>query len=368
MVLVVVLMAFAMQACDFCSWSWRDSVGAGETRSHQDLDMVPALPLSEHTGASDAKTLDPATPHTDTMPAVQHAPPAPAGMPPGGMARVHAEEFITVDPRSIAYLVVTGKAYHDSRLAWAVATWMRWVQPTELYAVTDAHIGGSWNGHEIVVPEACCDRIQSQKKWREGIVALARSAPASIEWVAVVDDDSFIVVPNVGRFLSEMDPNARRVYGHRCPVGIMCGPATIYPRFLIDELAAYLSPGSCEWWPENIMSDVILGEYLSQTLMKVEFLDSAEFSGRDPAFFASGGGRNPQGWDRAPSGRVINWHQFVSEQQFRLTFEVLRAAFGDSPTSWIKAPAPEGRAYSDTSHKVHMPPEVVSACTNEAHP
>ena len=157
----------------------------------------------------------------------------------------------------------------------------------------------------------------------------------------MVDDDSFIVVPNVGRFLAGVDPNARRVYGHRCPGGILCGPATLYPRFLFDELAAYLESGSCGWWPNNVMSDVILGEYLGKSLMEVEFVDSAEFSGRDPTVYAAGGGQG-KGWDRAPSGRVINWHQFTSEQQFRLTFEVLRAAFGDSTTSWIEAPPPNG--------------------------
>jgi hypothetical protein len=93
---------------------------------------------------------------------------------------------------------MTGEVYHATRLTTLLDTWGRWVPRRNLLIVSDKaepslgamEAPGTSDGYE-----------SSQTKWYYAVLMAGkklRSNPA-LEWVCVVDDDTFLFVPNLFR-------------------------------------------------------------------------------------------------------------------------------------------------------------------------
>ena len=146
-----------------------------------------------------------------------------------------------LDIHRLVVVVITGVEYHDSRLKALLETWGRWLPRERLVVISDVfddHLG------TIEAPNTLGGYEPSQKKWHHAVLAVANQTRNGIpaEWVCVVDDDTFLFVPNLLRLISTLDPADRAWYGEvcsqECHGPCVCGGAEwVAPMHLFLEIA-----------------------------------------------------------------------------------------------------------------------------------
>jgi hypothetical protein len=184
----------------------------------------------------------------------------------------------------------------------------------------------------FVAPQTSGGHGPSQRKWFYGVMEAARRIRNGLpsDFVVVADDDTFLVVPNLLRFLADKDSKQRAYWGQRCsPTNCHGGPcvcggggwAATAPLFL--ELAdAFSAHGS---WPlpccSDYNSDVSISMWMNQ-VAKTPLVDSAEFCSQPPGFYLA----DPLGVKDKPEGfgRAVTFH-YVDAPGFKLLFYLTNA-------------------------------------------
>ncbi|KAG7157736.1 Beta-1-3-glucosyltransferase-like [Homarus americanus] len=168
--------------------------------------------------------------------------------------------------------------YHGERLPIIQATWLKDATNHAIYSdVEDAALGTVSLG----VPntrEGHCGKTLA-------IIHRAAELP-SIQWLAVVDDDTLISVPRLRRLLSCYDPQDLVALGEKygfaatTPHGydyITGGGGMVFSKALVEQLAA---PGVCKCPSDNTPDDMFLGVCLRK--LSVPIIHSSAFHQNRP--------------------------------------------------------------------------------------
>lgn len=197
----------------------------------------------------------------------------------------------TPDVHHILVVVITGVEYHESRLKALLETWARWLPRERLVVISDVS-DPHWG--TIEAPDTLGGYGPSQKKWRHAALAVANrtrnGTPA--EWICVVDDDTFLLIPNLLRLISTLDPTTRAWYGEicsqECRGPCVCGGAGwIAPKHLFLEMAdAFEISGS---WPPpcctfSHSSDQIISTWMND-VAQVPLIMQPEFKSFPPDLY-----------------------------------------------------------------------------------
>ncbi len=257
------------------------------------------------------------------------------------------------DVSRVLVVVLTGEVYHATRLRTLLDTWGRWVPRHNLLIVSDkaeASLGameapGTLGGYE-----------SSQAKWYYAVLMAGEKLRSNrvLEWVCVVDDDTFLFVPNLLRLLASLDNTKRAYYGEICGPTECGGPCVcggggwVTPsHFFVEMAAAFAEYGS---WPPpccngTIYSDLIISQWMNE-VAKVPITFRKEFKSYPPDFYLrpelsdhilhpdrhrSHMRLGAKGW-----GNVVTFH-YVGTGQFgtssavdaKLLYSLSRAFFGN---------------------------------------
>lgn len=258
------------------------------------------------------------------------------------------------DVNRILFIVITGQAYHESRLRTLLDTWGRWIPKSNFLLISDkadSSLGtveapGTSHGYEA-----------SQTKWYHAVLSAAeklRRNPA-IEWVCVADDDTFLFVPNLLRLLATLDKSKRAYYGEACSLTECSGPCVcggggwVAPaHFFLEMATAFAGYGS---WPPpccnaTVYSDLIISQWMNE-VARVPITVRKEFRSYPPDFYLrpdlsdnlfhpdrqrSHMRLGPEGW-----GDVVSFH-YVGTGRFgtsaainsQLLYSLSKAFFGDT--------------------------------------
>ena len=145
---------------------------------------------------------------------------------------------------SVYTAIMTSRVYHQTRCAYAKATWLTLLPRSHYLFYSDADeptlpaiailppaLGQKTAKRRVTEGEAA-ERITrlaiAQRKWLPAMVhARAAAAKLGAQWTLVVDDDTLVVPDNVAHVLSDhADPAGRSwLIGQACTCG-SCGTAT----------------------------------------------------------------------------------------------------------------------------------------------
>jgi hypothetical protein len=205
--------------------------------------------------------------------------------------RANKNVMDALDIHRLVVVVITGIEYHDSRLKALLETWGRWLPRERLVVISDAfdHDLGT-----IEAPNTLGGYGPSQKKWHHAVLAVANQTRNGIpaEWVCVVDDDTFLFIPNLLRLISTLDPADRAWYGEicsqECHGPCVCGGAGwVAPMHLFFEIAdEFESNGS---WPPPCCtsfhsSDQIISTWMND-VAQVPLVMRPEFKSYPPDLY-----------------------------------------------------------------------------------
>lgn len=258
------------------------------------------------------------------------------------------------DVHRVLFVVITGEAYHPTRLRTLLDTWGRWVPAQNLLIVSDKADSSLGT---VEAPGTAAGYEASQAKWYFATLMAAerlRSRP-TIDWVCVADDDTFLFVPNLLRLLATLNKTKRAYYGEVCSPTDCGGPCVcggggwVAPSSLFMEMAtAFSNHGS---WPppcctSTIFSDLIISQWMNE-VAQVPLIFRKEFRSYPPDFYLRPELSDPllhpdrnrshmrlgtQGW-----GNVVSFH-YVGTGRYgtsaaideRLLYSLSRAFFGDT--------------------------------------
>jgi hypothetical protein len=133
------------------------------------------------------------------------------------LSDMHIDENVVdaLDVQRLVVVVITGVVYHESRLKALLETWGRWLPRERLLVISDV-FDQHWG--TIEAPNTLGGYKPSQKKWHHAALAVANKTRDGLaaEWVCIVDDDTFLFVPNLLRLVSTLIPTDRAWYGELC--------------------------------------------------------------------------------------------------------------------------------------------------------
>ncbi len=189
-------------------------------------------------------------------------------------ANAECDEY---DMSKVLITVISGQVNHD-RVVLARRTWLKQVDPANVLIVTDkddSNIGGfvvegSFGSHDkadIKFPAALAEmyRVNQQNNYK-------------FEYFFMGDDDTFLVVRNLAKFLHKLDVRTHAIYGQKCSDCCYCGGAGIVISApLLQRLVPVLDICVSKYLQvaDRMLSLCLKGE------LGVSYIDSIEFgSGR----------------------------------------------------------------------------------------
>lgn len=328
----------------------RTSEHAVQQRVHESLTSVLAALQGERLALQSERAALPS--HSPTPPPPpSSAPEAPSLSPCFGVSVDPQTCSGMQDPATVGLLILTGQLFSKERIGIAASTWMRWLPPDfvgrgNLLVVSDSveTLPGP-RGSTITTyfaPDSCCGRGPSQLKWPAGIKEFVRRAPPGLQWALVLDDDTYLVVPNALRLLKSRDVTSRTYYGELCSEAtgfssddasvsvrdfkapMHCGGAGFaIPFALLRELAEWMTPRPWPFVREEGISDRAISWVLFRDL-RVSFSYEHVFSSQPPAFYLRNEKNNkPDGF-----GTAVSFHYVRDATEARELFILLSAAFG----------------------------------------
>ena len=161
-------------------------------------------------------------------------------------------------------MVITGVFHHEDRAKPLLHTWGQWLHPKQLILISDTEdeeLG------TVEAPDTLGGYAASQKKWHFAILEAQDKIKDDphIDWVVVVDDDTFLVVPNLLKLLSTFDHQERAWYGRQCSMEcngpcVCGGGGWAAPTHVIHEIGDSFRTGAS--WPPPCCADMFYSDQI----------------------------------------------------------------------------------------------------------
>ncbi|CAF3725431.1 unnamed protein product [Adineta steineri] len=218
---------------------------------------------------------------------------------------------------NIAYMILTGDKHLRSRCDIMMCTFGVTIHPSRLFFVGESSSDSRIPIYDVVAPETPrpVDTTWSHQKVSRGLAMvidkLNKSADgAEVQWIMVLDDDTFISPPNLALLVAEYNPQESFMIGQEC-AGAFCGGAGyVISRGLFERLPPFII--SCYRTPVDGYSDQAVPRCIT-IKTNVRPLDRKEFNSQPPDHFTSRDGLQvrPQGY-----GRGITFHYMKPAERY----------------------------------------------------
>ena len=219
---------------------------------------------------------------------------------------------------NIVYMVQTGEKNLRTRCDIMMCTFGVTLHPSRLFFVGETASDSRLPVYDVVEPNTRrpVDRKGSMQKLAQGLDMIVNklreeSYHNEIEWIMVMDDDTFVSPPNLNLLAAEYDSQRSVMIGqHTCKVGFCGGAGYLISRALFVQLPAFVKecrPHDDLWDSDQFVPDCI------RRKVQVELIDRKEFNSQKPEFYST-----PLGLQDHPNGfgRVVTFHYMKTAMQY----------------------------------------------------
>jgi hypothetical protein len=213
---------------------------------------------------------------------------------------------------SIVYMVMTGNLYLRSRCDVIMCTIGVTLHPSRIVFVGETSSDSRLPIYDVVTPETPrpVNRDGSMQKLARGLAMLVKMINQSsykneIQWIMVMDDDTFVSPPNLELLVSEYDPERPLMIGQAtCGVAFCGGGGYVISKALFKEFPSFIE--TCKPVSGLSESDQFVPHCIKNRT-KVEIIDRKEFNSQPPDFYTTELGYldHPDGFGRAVSFHYI---------------------------------------------------------------
>jgi len=214
---------------------------------------------------------------------------------------------------SIVYMVMTGDRNLRSRCDVIMCTVGVTLHPSRLFFVGETSSDSRLPVYDVVTPETRrpVDRAGSMQKLARGLAMLVKVIQKSrykdeIQWIMVMDDDTFVSPRNLQLLVSQYDPQRSLMIGQStCGVGFCGGAGYVISKALFNQFPSFIE--ECQPMPGIFPSDQFV-PYCIKNRTQVQIVDRKEFNSQPPDFYSTELGYNdhPDGFGRAVSFHYIS--------------------------------------------------------------
>ncbi|UJR24622.1 hypothetical protein I4U23_005996 [Adineta vaga] len=219
---------------------------------------------------------------------------------------------------NIIYMVQTGNSFLRTRCDIIMCTFGVTLHPSRLIFVGEKSFDSRLPIYDVVKPgtKRPVDRIGSMQKLGQGLAMIVKminenSYKNEIEWIMVMDDDTFVSPSNLNRLASEYDSQQSLMIGQRtCKVGFCGGGGYLISKAVFIQLPSFVK--NCRGRSELIESDQFVPNCIRKRI-KVELIDRKEFNSQPPEFYSLPLGikDHPYGF-----GRAVTFHYMTPAEKY----------------------------------------------------
>ncbi|CAF0749851.1 unnamed protein product [Adineta ricciae] len=219
---------------------------------------------------------------------------------------------------NIVYMVQTGEKNLRTRCDIMMCTFGVTLHPSRLFFVGETPSDSRLPVYDVVEPNTPrpVDRKGSMQKVAQGLDMIVNKLREGdynneIEWIMVMDDDTFISPPNLNLLAAEYDSQRPVMIGqHTCKVGFCGGGGYLISRALFVQLPAFVKkcrPHDELWDSDQFVPDCI------RRKVQVELIDRKEFNSQNPEFYST-----PLGLQDHPNGfgRAVTFHYMKTPMKY----------------------------------------------------
>ena len=219
---------------------------------------------------------------------------------------------------SIIFMVMTGEAYLRTRCDVIMCTFGVTLQPSRLFFVGETSSDGRLPIYDVVKPGTSrpVDRPRSMQKLGEGLAMLLQKISQSsdynnVEWIMVMEDDTFVLPVNLQKVLAEYDSRLPVIIGRTtCGVGFCGGAGYAISRGLFVRLPRFIR--KCRAHGGLHQSDQFVPNCI-RNKVKVDFINRPEFHSEPP-----GADPTEPGYRDHPDGfrHAVSYHYIRPAQRY----------------------------------------------------
>ncbi len=213
---------------------------------------------------------------------------------------------------SIVYMVMTGNLFLRSRCDVIMCTFGITLHPSRIVFVGETSSDSRLPIYDVVTSETPrpVNRAGSMQKLARGLVMLVQMIAQSsykdeIQWIMVMDDDTFVSPPNLELLISKYDAKRPLMIGQStCGVGFCGGAGYAISRALFNQFPSFIE--KCQPRPGVSESDQFVPQCIMSKI-QVEIINRKEFNSQPPDFYSTEDGYkdHPDGFGRAVSFHYI---------------------------------------------------------------
>jgi len=210
---------------------------------------------------------------------------------------------------SIVYMVMTGNPFLRSRCDIIMCTLGVTLHPSRLFFVGETSSDSRLPIYDVVTPDTRrpVDRAGSMQKLAQGLAMITEkiSHENQIQWIMVMDDDTFVSPSNLESLASEYNAQRSLMIGQStCGVGFCGGAGYLISKALFNQFPSFIK--QCQPLPGISQSDQFVPQCIKNRT-QVEFIDRKEFNSQPPEFYSTelGYRDHPDGFGRAVSFHYI---------------------------------------------------------------
>jgi hypothetical protein len=224
------------------------------------------------------------------------------------------EKYFPLDsPRGgIVYMIMTGDPFLRSRCDIIMCTIGLTIHPSRLFFVGETSSDSRLPIYDVIPSNTSrpVDRAGSMQKLAEGLAMISEKINQSkykneIQWIMVMDDDTFVSPPNLELLVSEYDSQRSLMIGQStCGVGFCGGAGYVISKALFNQFPSFIR--QCRYSIGLSESDQFVPECI-KSRTQVEIIDRKEFNSQPPEFYSTEAGYkdHPEGFGRAVSFHYI---------------------------------------------------------------
>jgi len=213
---------------------------------------------------------------------------------------------------TIVYMVMTGNAFLRSRCDVIMCTIGVTLHPSRLLFVGETSSDSRLPVYDVVTPGTPrpVNRAGSMQKLARGLAMLVEKINQSsdkneIQWIMVMDDDTFVSPPNLESLVSEYDAQHPFMIGQAtCGQGFCGGAGFVISKALFNQFPSFIKECHSTWTVSQ--SDQFVPQCIKKRT-QVQMIDRKEFNSQPPEFYFTKHGYHdhPLGFGRAVSFHYI---------------------------------------------------------------
>ncbi|CAF1438269.1 unnamed protein product [Adineta steineri] len=225
----------------------------------------------------------------------------------------HEKYFPHNNPRgSIIYMIMTGNSFLRSRCDIIMCTIGITLHPSRLFFVGETSSDSRLPIYDVITSDTPrpINRAGSMQKLAQGLAMISEKINQSkykneLQWIMVMDDDTFVSPPNLELLVSEYDSRRSLMIGQStCGVGFCGGGGYVISKALFNQFPSFIR--QCRPSFELSQSDQFIPQCI-KSRTQVEIIDRKEFNSQPPEFYSTEAGYkdHPNGFGRAVSFHYI---------------------------------------------------------------